>query len=140
MAKTRKREYQEELKTTEEKAKALTAKIEEIDAEKQRQIGAAQFPLDGLGFGSNGVVEFNGLPLNQASSAEQLRVSMAMAMALNPKLKVIRVTDGSLLDSDSLKIIEEMANGGDFQVWLESVDETGKVGVYIVDGQVAAVN
>lgn len=138
-AKTRKREYQEELKVAEEKAKGLTAKIDEIDGEKARQIAEAKFPLVGLGFG-NGAVTFNDLPLSQASSAEQLRVSMAMAMALNPKLRVIRVTDGSLLDSDSLTIIEEMANSGDFQVWMESVDETGKVGVYIVDGQVAAVN
>lgn len=117
----------------------LTAKIEAIDEEKQKLIADAKFPCDGLGFG-DGVVTYAGLPLAQASSAEQLRVSMAMAMALNPKLRVIRITDGSLLDSTSMKLIEEMAHNDDFQVWCEIVDESGKVGVVIEDGQVVAVN
>jgi predicted ABC-type transport system involved in lysophospholipase L1 biosynthesis ATPase subunit len=102
-------------------------------------ITAAKFPLEGLGFG-NGAVVYKEIPLSQASSAEQLRVSMAMAMALNPKVRVIRITDGSLLDSSSMKVIDEMANAQDFQIWCEIVDESGKVGIVIEDGAVAAVN
>lgn len=128
-----------EHETASKKNQELTDKINTIDQEKANQIAAAKFPLEGLGFG-NGEVVYNELPLSQASSAEQLRVSMAMAMSLNPKLRVIRITDGSLLDTDSMKIIEEMANGNDYQVWLEVVDESGKVGIVIEDGHVAAVN
>ena len=63
-----------------------------------------------------------------------------MAMALNPEIRVIRITDGSLLDSGNLALIAEMADEHDFQVWIEKVDESGTIGVYIEDGAVAAVN
>jgi hypothetical protein len=139
------RAYQEkkrltaELETATKEADTLSEAIVVIDGEKAAKIHEAKFPLPDLGFGE-GVVTYKGLPLDQASSAEQLRVSMAMAMALNPKLRVIRITDGSLLDSASMKIVEEMARSGDFQVWVEQVDESGKIGIVIEDGHVVAVN
>jgi hypothetical protein len=118
---------------------AMEAAITAIDAEKTDRVTKAKFPLSGLSFG-DGIVMYGGMPLDQSSSAEQLRVSLAMAMALNPKLRVIRITDGSLLDTESMGIVEQMAESGDFQVWIEKVDESGKVGVVIEDGHVAAVN
>ena len=60
-----------------------------------------------------------------------------MAMALNPKLRVIRILDGSLLDADNLALITEMAAGADFQVWVERVADGSGVGVVIEDGSVA---
>ncbi len=116
---------------------ALTEKIQKIEEYKATMLKEAKMPLPGLGFDDGGVT-YKGVPFRQCSSAERLRVSMAMAMALNPRLKIIRITDGSLLDSDNLRIIEEMAKEKDYQVWLEKVDETGKVGVYIEDGLVVA--
>lgn len=138
-AKRERKALRAELDAAEKHATNLSEAINAIDGEKEARISSAKFPLDGLGFGE-GAVMFNGLPLEQASSAEQLRVSMAMAMALNPQLRVIRITDGSLLDSSSMKVVEEMAKDGDFQVWVESVDETGKVGIVIEDGRVVANN
>jgi hypothetical protein len=82
-------------------------------------------------------VTLNGIPLGQASAAEQLRVSVALAMAANPKLRVLRILDGSLLDTESLAIIGELAKENDFQAWIEVVDESGKVGIVIEDGRVA---
>ncbi|MFF2026594.1 hypothetical protein [Rhodococcus koreensis] len=122
-----------------EKAKqdALTARIAELDKTKTDGLAAAEFPVEGLGFDEDGVT-YAGVPFAQASAAERLRVSVAMAMALNPKIRVIRITDGSLLDSENLALIEEMAAGEGFQVWIERVDETGKVGVVIEDGEVKA--
>ena len=58
-------------------------------------------PVEGLGFGA-GIVTFNGLPFDQASTAEQLRVSVAIAMAANPKLRVLRIKHGNDLDADNL--------------------------------------
>jgi hypothetical protein len=43
-------------------------------------------PVEGLGFG-DGLVTFNGIPLDQCSSAEQLRISLGIAMAANPKIR-----------------------------------------------------
>jgi hypothetical protein len=50
-----------------------------------------------------------GEPWSQASDAERLVASMQMAMAMNPKLSIVRVRDGSLLDGDSMRLVAEMA-------------------------------
>jgi len=121
------------------KSEKLTGVIGECDKDRITMIENADLPVPGLSF-DDGFVTFNAIPLDQASSAEQLRVSVAVAMAMNPKLRVIRIQDGSLLDSDSMKIIEEMAKKDDFQFWVEQVDETGKVGVVIEDGMVKTDN
>lgn len=108
-----------------------------LDAEKAAGLAAASFPIDGLGFDEAGVT-YQGVPFSQASSAEQIRVSLAMAMALNPRLRVIRILDGSLLDADNLALVQRMAVEQDYQVWVEKVDDGSGVGVLIEDGQVAA--
>lgn len=116
---------------------AHTAKIDALDAKKSKALAAAKFPVDGLGFTDEGVT-FQGVPFGQASSAEQIKVSLAMAMALNPKLRVIRILDGSLLDADSMTAIAETAAEHDYQVWVERVADGSDVGVVIEDGEVAA--
>ncbi|MEI6494263.1 MAG: hypothetical protein WCO94_17085, partial [Verrucomicrobiota bacterium] len=75
---------------------------------------------------------------SQCSAAEQMRVSMAVALAMNPSLRVCLIRDGSLLDSDSLEIIREMAEAADAQVWLERVSEGADCQVIIEDGAIAA--
>jgi len=127
------------VKDLSESSADLTKTVQDIDSLIAQAIESADMPVPGLAFG-DGEVLYNGLPLSQASGAEQLRVSVAMAMAINPDLRVLRITDGSLLDSDSLAMIESLANDHDYQVWIESVDESGKVGIYIEDGAVRAVN
>jgi hypothetical protein len=113
----------------------LTASISDLDAAKAEALAEAKMPIEGLAFDDDGVT-YNAIPFAQCSSAEQLRVSMAMAMAANPEIRVIRITDGSLLDSENMALIAEMAKANDFQCWIERVDETGKVGVVIEDGSV----
>jgi hypothetical protein len=116
----------------------LTTRIEEVDANRQKLIESAELPVDGLTFDEEGV-QFNGVPFEQASAAERLKVSTAMAMALNPELKVICIRDASLLDDDSKMALIEMAKAHDYQIWYEvvgtSVDEA--FGVIIEDGEVA---
>lgn len=119
------------------KADDLTNKIAGIDKQKADQIAAAKFPVPGMSFDENGVL-LNGLPFNQASGAEQLRTSVAMGLAMNPKLKVLLVRDGSLLDENSLALVAEMAAGADAQVWLEKVGVGEEVSVIIEDGMVKA--
>ena len=133
------KEKKDACERAEQSIESLNATIEEVDEEKTRLMSTAKFPVEGLSF-DEGIVLFNNVPFEQASSAEQLRVSMAMAISANPDFRVIRITDGSLMDSDSFKIIEEMADKHDFQVWVEVVDESGDVGIVIEDGHVKKVN
>lgn len=115
----------------------LNRKIEAIDEEKAEAIQSAKYPIDGLQVTDDGV-ELNDLPFEQASSAEQLRCSVGMGLALNPKLKVLLVKDGSLLDEDSLKMIAEMATAADAQVWIERVGKGDECTVIIEDGSIEA--
>lgn len=115
---------------------ALTARIDAREAKKNAAIAAAKMPVPGLGFGQ-GFITLNGVPFEQGSDAEQLRASIAIAMAMNPELRVIRVRDGSLLDEDSMKMLEQMCEEHDFQCWLEKVSSDEPSGFIIEDGLVA---
>ena len=127
------------LEAVHKESEALTAAMEERTATKADAIARAAMPVPGLAFG-DGQVTLNGLPFEQASSAEQLRVSFAMAVASNPKIRVVLIRDGSLLDDASLALVAQMADAHDMQVWIERVDTSGHVGVLIEDGAVAAVD
>ncbi|MCJ7790557.1 MAG: AAA family ATPase [Candidatus Atribacteria bacterium] len=116
-----------------------TSKIDDVIKQKETALSTAKMPITGLGISETGVT-YNDIPFGQLSSSEQLRVSLAIAMALNPKLKVIRITDGSLLDEDSMEIIRKLAEKKDYQVWVEKVDGTGKIGFYIEEGEVVNEN
>jgi len=104
-----------------------------IDAKKQRDMEAAQWPIPGLGFDDAGVT-YNGLPFGQASSAEMLRVSVAIGAAFNPVLRVMLIRDGSLLDKDSLAAMTEIAKERDLQLWIERVGDGEECSVVIKDG------
>ena len=128
----------EEAEQREEEARELTARMEAREQAKADAIATAAMPVEGLGFG-DGIVTFGGLPFDQASTAEQLRVSVAIAMAANPKLKVLRIKEGSLLDADNVALIAEMAREHDYQVWLETVSSDGRPAIVIEDGSVKEI-
>jgi hypothetical protein len=116
-------------------AAARTARIDAIDVEKATAIANAKMPIAGLSF-ADGVVLFQGVPLDQASGAQKLRVSAAIGAALNPRLRVMLARDATNLDSKSMRLLAEFAEEKDFQIWCERVDESGAVGVVIEDGHV----
>jgi AAA domain len=117
-------------------AAKLTARIEAIDGEKAAAIAACSFPVPGLALGTDGPM-LDGVPLEQASAAQKLRVSVALGLAMNPRLKVLLVRDASLLDETSLALVAEMAAAADAQVWLERVGDGDPTAVVIADGQVS---
>jgi len=114
---------------------ALSARIVNLDRERAERIGAAKLPVEGMSFGEDGVT-FRGIPFAQLSSAEQLRVSVGMGMALNPKLHVMLVRDGSLLDADSMELIASMAQEHGYQTWIERVGTADAGAIVIEAGEV----
>lgn len=115
--------------------KSISDRMADRERSKIEALSAAQMPLEGLALTAAGVA-YNGLPFDQASDAEQLRVSCSIAMAANSKLRVVRIKDGSLLDEDGIRLISELAAEKDYQVWVERVESSGKVGIVMVDGEV----
>lgn len=128
-------ELQKQYETKSFESVNLTSHIVAIDESKLQSLQEAKFPIEGLSIDDNGV-SFGGIPFNQCSAAEQLKISVAMGLALNPKIRVILIRDGSLLDNENLKIIAEMAALNDAQIWIEKVADFEGEGIYIEDGEI----
>lgn len=129
----RKASLEAQAKAAEEEALLLTRKMEKREADKQAAIAAAKMPVEGLGFAGE-TVTLDGFPFEQASAARQLRAAVAIAAAMNPKLRIIRISDGSLLDDDAMAWLGQFAEEQDMQVWIERVDGSGTVGFVIENG------
>jgi len=127
----------EQAKAKNQESAKLTEQIESIDQDKQKQLTAADMPVPGLSFDESGV-QLDGVPLEQASSAQKLKTSIAMGIAMNPELRVQLIREGSALDGKSMKIVEDMAEQHDMQIWIERVGQDADATVIIEDGQVAA--
>lgn len=132
-------ELQKEIDGISKRVDTLSATLDELEAKQTKAIEEAKFPIPGLAFGNEEVM-FEGIPFAQVSNADQIRASVAIGMADNPELRVMRIKDGSLLDTASMKIISEMSMAHDFQIFCEIVDTSGDVGVYLEEGEVKAVN
>lgn len=127
------KEYVDKLR---EESVSLTEQLKAIDKAKAEAMSDAKFPVDGLSFDETGVT-FKGIPFDQCSSAERLVVSLNMGIAMNPKLKVLLIRDGSLLDEMSLAIVSKAAEKSGTQVWIERVSKGSECSVIIEDGMVA---
>ena len=113
----------------------LTTTIAGIDDRKSEAMKAAKFPVDGLGFGSDGVL-LDGLPLEQANTAAQIQLSVAMGFALNPKLRVMMIREGGSLfaDETGLGLIAKLADEANAQVWIERPSLGSECSVIMEDG------
>lgn len=117
------------------RAQALTEQIEAFDAQKLKLLTGIQLPVRGLQVTDDGVL-YNGVPLSQASGAERITVGMAVALASKPRLRVVLIRDGSLLDDESMQLLKQFAEKNDVQVWIERVGTGDADALIIEDGEV----
>lgn len=117
-------------------AETLTNSLASLDAEKEKKISEAKYPIEGLKYDAANGVTFEGIPFSQCSSAKQLKISVAIGLALNPKLKVLLIRDGSLLDDGNMQVIAQMAKDAGAQIWMERVGTDAHTSVVIEDGHV----
>ena len=78
---------------------------------------------------------FNGVPFDQASDSEQLRMSMALAIAANPKVRICLLRDGCALDKKNMAMLAEFADKHKVQLWVERLDDDTP-GFTIEDGEI----
>ena len=114
----------------------LTQDVTGIDNEKTLAMKNAKWPIPGLGFSADGIT-FDGLPFEQSSKAQRMKVSLAIGAALNPTLQVILLEDASLLDKASMAVVYEVAKERDMQIWVERVGDGDPGAIIIEDGMVA---
>lgn len=115
-----------------------TAEIERIEKQRLETIAGVEMPIPGLSIDADRIL-LNGVPISQAATSEQLRLSVGVAIAANPRLRLILVRNGSLLDETGLKTLQELAtkNGAQLVVEITTNGEPG-VGIVIEDGEVVA--
>lgn len=137
----RRKAIADELAAAEAKSKGFSDALAERAKERNAALAEAEMPVPGLAFAidekGDATLTYEGLPFDkdQISTAVQLRVSTAIGMAANPQLRVLRIMDGSLLDEDSMRMLAEMADAEDFQLWVEVVGDGG-VGIVMENGLV----
>jgi hypothetical protein len=119
----------------EAEAAELTGKMDAREKAKQDAIAAAKLPVPGITFG-DGEVFLDGVPFDQASTAQKFRVGVAIAVAKNPTLRLVWVRDASLLDDHSYELIGKLAAEFDCQILLETVRAIGKDAIVLEDGRV----
>lgn len=115
---------------------AVKAKIESIESERSEMLLNAKFPVEGLSFSVDGVL-FNGLPFDSGNQCQSdiLRVGVAIAVAQDPALKIVRIKDGSLLDGDAKAQLLAMLAEHGFQAFIETVADCGLTALTIEESE-----
>lgn len=117
----------------------LTDAMEVLEAKKLALLAGATFPVPGLGFGEvqgEYRVTFHGMPLEQCADSEKWNVGLGIAMALNPRVRVVLIRRASLLDEATLCRIGERAADAGYQVWAELVGPGDAASFVLEDGGV----
>ena len=112
----------------------LGQKMKGLEVERADRLAKVEMPVEGLSV-TEDCITYEGIPLSQVNSAKRLEVGIAISMALNPKLRVLRI-DGNCLDSETQAILSKIVKDNNYQLWEEKTDESGKVGIVIEDGMI----
>lgn len=116
----------------EEADKLVIAQIKARDA----MVAEAKMPIEGLGFSDQGIT-YRGFPFEQVAHSGRVDVSVAVAKALNPNLRVILMDGAEALDQETRARVIAAAEGDGYQVWWTEVASNPEgPSVHIVDGEV----
>jgi len=126
---------------TVDRALTLSNNLTMLKLYKTELISASGLPVPGLGF-ENGEVTFNGFPLSQASTREQIEISCAICAAENPAIGILTVDIGfAELDKEGQEALTDFARDRDLQIWITKVSEEPEAeGFHIYSGEVVAID
>lgn len=101
----------------------LSGKLIELVTDKSKLIRESNLPVDGLTFDENGLY-INKLPLNedQVATSVIMDLGVRIAVALNPKLKIIRIPRGESMGKKRLDDVVAFAKKNGYQLFIERVE------------------
>lgn len=111
----------------------LTAKIEDIRAQKTALLDGADLPLSGLSV-QEGELTYNGAKWDCMSGAEQLRVSAAIVRRLNPQCGFVLMDKLEQMDAATLAEFGAWLEQEGLQVIATRVSTGGECSIIIEDG------
>lgn len=115
---------------------AMTAQIEAVRDKRTKLLQNAALPLPGLTV-ENGELLFQGKAWDCMSSAEQLRVSVAIVRAINPQCNFVLIDKTEAMDTDTLRDFGEWLTQEGLQAIATRVSTGGECEIIIEDGMVA---
>lgn len=119
---------------------AASAQVAMIQQEKTDGLKQAVFPHPSLSVSDEGVL-FDGVPFAQVNTGQREEAAFAIATAGLPKLRLVVVKNGDLMDEESLAKIDAIAEERGYTVLIERgrPDTGGLVATFVemVDGQAA---
>lgn len=138
--KRRRKEVEKALAESHAKSEELTQKQKDADAEKARLLSEADLPVPGMEINEDGVT-VDGVRFDQLSTAQQITTSTKIAMRSNPKLKIILIREGALINRANTEALCELAKERGYQLWMEKFSEdVSEKGIHISDGEIVAVD
>lgn len=127
---------QVDLKTATTAADALTDQLGKLKSEELRLIAAAGIPVPGLTFDADTCEPMlNGFPLELASGGERIRLAVAVAIAVDPELRVCLVDEANDLDLEALEELDRLAQEHGFQVFACRIGLEGAGEIVLEDGE-----
>ena len=138
--KRRRKEVEKALAESTAKSEELTQKQKDVDAEKARLLSEADLPVPGMEINEDGVT-VGGVRFDQLSTAQQITTSAKIAMRSNPKLKIILIREGALINKANTEALCKLAEERGYQLWMEKFSEdASETGIHISDGEIVAVD
>lgn len=113
----------------------LTAQLGSLKRREADLLEKAGIPVPGLSFGDAGEPLLNGKPLALASGAERIEVSVRVALAADPHLKVCLLDEANDLDLDAVERLDALAKEHGFQIWAVRIGLEGPGEVVVDDGK-----
>lgn len=109
--------------------------IATVNREQDEKLAATPMPVPNLSISEDGLT-LNGLPLDQASTMEQIRACTAIGAALNPHLRIALIRHGNDMDAASLKAFYDECEAQGLQAWVERINGIGADAIVIEEGRV----
>lgn len=118
--------------------KAAQAELDAVEQQKLDGLKSAEWPDPDLGLDEAGVT-LEGIPFRQVNTARKILAAARIATSGNPDLKLVIVSNGDLLDEDSLAMVRDLAGERGFTVLMERDRDNGReIGFEIVEGRLVA--
>lgn len=130
------RKIKADLDAAAKKAEAAEWAVKEAREVKGEILASIDIPVEGLELTMDGDVLIKGVPFDQDSESGRIETSIAIGMALNPKLKTMCVRQASLIGPAKFRRMCETAGKKGYNLWFERVGEDEHTTVVIEEGMI----
>jgi len=118
-----------------DKYDSFTQELDQVKIDINKLASSVEAPIEGLAIDETGI-RWNETSLENLSTTEKLKIGLQIIVKQNPKLRVVLIERGESIDEDGMKVLAEIAEKENLQIWIEIVtsDVSGD-GFYITEGK-----